>query len=73
MSTTPQDAIHTHTTIMLDWRDRLRALVGRPIHVHTTTPTSCVIPEPHFPSEVSVYVEPLWRSSAPMAATEGRR
>ncbi len=27
------EAVHVNTTVLFDWRDRIRVLLGRPVHV----------------------------------------
>lgn len=65
LSWTPSDGIVVPTEIRLGWRDRIRALFGRPIHVRTEVWVE-QYPNRHA-VEVSLYVAPLWPSAVSRA------
>ncbi len=40
-----EDVFHQHHTIRLCWRDRFRALFGRPVRLHAITPVRVLMTE----------------------------
>lgn len=44
---TTADQLVCSTTVILDWRDRLRVLIGRPLQVKTITKVSMLVTDDH--------------------------